>query len=257
VSESAVYWTAGSNVRRVSKDGGDPVTVASSSIGSTDRVGVTATHVYFTVSLNWLLIAPIGGGEAQQLYPITGGFAIGPSGVFFGQNTGKIFKMPLGGGALTEISDSDKGSNGLRRVCVDGSSVYWTSPQAQGGFVEKAPLSGGDPVELADGGRQNGLALDASSLYWASPEDDGIYKVAIGGGSVTTLATGQPDPTAVAVDGAFVYWTNSAGGTVMKVPKGGGSVVTVASGQDKPVDLAVDSEGVYWVTGGAVMKLAK
>jgi hypothetical protein len=59
-----------------------------------------------------------------------------------------------------------------------------------------------------------------------------------------------------------VYWTNY-GGTVMKLSLGGGSPTTLASGQTSPevfpCTIAVDTTSVYWNTcdNRAVMKLAK
>ena len=70
-------------------------------------------------------------------------------------------------------------------------------------------------------------------------------KVPLGGGSPTTLASGQRIPTASPSDATSVYWTNGDG-TVMKVPLGGGSPTTLASGQSDPAGIAVDATSVYW-----------
>lgn len=47
-------------------------------------------------------------------------------------------------------------------------------------------------------------------------------KAPIGGGTPTTLASGQAKPFGIAIDAANVYWTNSevgAAGAVMKISK--------------------------------------
>ena len=62
--------------------------------------------------------------------------------------------------------------------------------------------------------QQVGSAWHSASVYWVSvgtfqttgQTDGALYKVPIGGGSITTLATQQAGPTAVAVDSSSVYW---------------------------------------------------
>jgi hypothetical protein len=92
-------------------------------------------------------------------------------------------------------------------------------------------------------------------------------KVPLGGGSTTTLASGQTGPGAITMDATSVYWvnysdgSNSGGGSVMKMPLGGGTPTVLAAGQFRPNGMAVDATSVYWITegstgtNGTVMKL--
>jgi sugar lactone lactonase YvrE len=77
-------------------------------------------------------------------------------------------------------------------------------------------------------------------------------KVLIGGGTPTTLASGQSSPFGLAVDATSVYWANHvASGKVMKVPISGGTPTTLASGQSFPYGIAVDADSVYWANSNA------
>ena len=82
-------------------------------------------------------------------------------------------------------------------------------------------------------------------------------KVPIGGGTPTTLASGQNQPIDMTVDATSVYWTTYNGGTVVKVSTSGGTPTTLASGQNAPYDIAVGAGGVYWTIAAdnTVMKV--
>jgi sugar lactone lactonase YvrE len=89
----------------------------------------------------------------------------------------------------------------------------------------------------------------------------------LGGGSATTLASGQTGPFAITADATSLYWvnysdgSNNGGGAVMKMPLGGGTPTTLAKGLFRPNGMAVDATSVYWITeswtgsDGTVMKL--
>ena len=75
-------------------------------------------------------------------------------------------------------------------------------------------------------------------------------RVPIGGGTPTTLASSQGQPTSIAVDDENVYWGCGKTGLVMKMPIVGGPPVTLASGQLGPTAIAVDATSVYWTNQG-------
>jgi hypothetical protein len=112
-----------------------------------------------------------------------------------------------------------------------------------------------------------GLAVDATSVYWYAQTapvvtDAGgggaVMKVPLGGGAVTTLATGFP--TAMALGGSDVFWVeggpNSSQATIESVPIAGGTSTTIAIAIP-PTAVASDGTNVYWTDGavGTVIKM--
>jgi hypothetical protein len=81
----------------------------------------------------------------------------------------------------------------------------------------KMPLDGGVPITLAAGrtGLDAAIVVDApDSVYWTEGQLSTLVKVALQGGTPTTLVTGQ-SIGAPTVDGTSVYWTDTS--AVMKL----------------------------------------
>jgi hypothetical protein len=83
------------------------------------------------------------------------------------------------------------------------------------------PIDGGAASTLATGRSALLIAVDATSVYWARHGDSAcqgtVVKVPVGGGILTTLASGLASPYGVAVDGTSVYLTDLVDGNILKV----------------------------------------
>jgi hypothetical protein len=96
-----------------------------------------------------------------------------------------------------------------------------------------------------------GVAVDATAVYWTTLAGQ-VRTAPIGGGPITTLASGLGPLNGIRVDATFVYFTESSSpGRILMVRKDGvGPVSAVAAWQVNPASLAVDSTAAYWVIPG-------
>jgi hypothetical protein len=131
-------------------------------------------------------------------------------------------------------------------LAVDATNVYWSA----GGDLKTVALTGGTPTVLAPG-TAVAIAVDATNVYWADKAGS-IYKVPIGGGAATVVASWQGIPAGLAIDATNVYWTSSlkGQGTVLQAPIAGGPAVVLASAQNDPRSIVVDATSVYWGNAG-------
>lgn len=209
---------------------------------------------------------------AQTLVPIACGQSSPSNVAFHGgrvywttyvAGTGTVVSAPADGGAAVTVASSQSWP---WAVAVDDANVYWTeyntggagspsaaSPQAFGS-VWKAPLDGGAPVQLARKVMGPwGLALDATSVYFtsffsSSTVPAGVSKVAIDGGSPTSLGSVAGDHAlAVAVQGTTAYFTNLEG-DVASVDVNGGptTVIATASATAEALGLAVAGQNLVF-----------
>jgi hypothetical protein len=111
---------------------------------------------------------------------------------------------------------------------------------------------------LAPSANAIAIAADGSGVYWIDPVANAVMHVPVGGGTVTTFASGQGVVNGgLAVDGGVVYW--AAGGNLWSAPDfgsgDGGSPLMLAAGlQSAPASgvfgalltLVIHNGVAYW-----------
>jgi surface antigen len=112
--------------------------------------------------------------------------------------------------------------------------------------IKRVPLTGGSAVVLATSPAVIGnrdLVTDGPSLYWA--DADGIRKMAITGGTVQTLVSGETFAR-LGLDGPELYY--SSGNSILTVPTSGGASTTVVSTPSAitALDPPSAANGVLW-----------
>jgi hypothetical protein len=254
---SSVYWTDGTDVLRVSKQGGPTTTLAASA--GAGPIAVHNSQVYWGDSTG-ILTMPVSGGTATTLAALTDGpprsIAVNDTDVYCTEGNA-IIEVSVAGGPLVTVAVG----NETVGVGVDTSNVYWTQEECPGCLLSQLmsePLAGGSSSTLARNVTATdyyAFAMDAAAVYL--PLDQSVLKVPLGGGPVSTLVSSENYPMAIAVDTSSVYWveldaTSNAQATsnaIGRVSIMGGSATTLASGISGHVyDLAVDSTGIYWTT---------
>jgi hypothetical protein len=235
---------SGSNVLKVPKSGGAPVTLAPG-VGAV-AIAADSTDVY------WVDAFTAQGGPGPST--LCGPGASCPSNT----SGNDVRKVALDGGPFTILAAGQGARLGLG---VQAGNLYWTNQVCPGGVPSACMAAlmtiagaNGAPTSLVTvaGDVFGPLAADATGVAYVDNND--VMRVALDGGSPTLLAPGPA--LSVATDGTDVYFTTSS--AVMKVPAAGGSPVTLASiphgpttpSSGVPSGLAVDGDNVYWTGYG-------
>jgi hypothetical protein len=220
------------------------VQTAQSSQGQVVGVCFDSTNVYWSTygASGKIKKAPLGiSGSIIELAtsqnnPV--GICCDDTYVYFAANgEGKIKRVPIAGGSVTDLATGETGAYGLTLV---GSTLYWTIPTGvrsmdKGGGAVSDEVTGESSCSYITG--------DATKLYWASSSN--IRVTTIGSGTATTLVSPGTGTRGLAVDNQFLYWVDYSNNNLKAMNKNGGAIGTVVSSLSGPVALAVSGQVFY------------
>lgn len=268
LDSTTVYWGEGRHlfVGRIAKapiSGGPPTTVLSG-IGK-------GTSAPFTVGDTGIFLA---GHEEIKKVPTDGGplvetiyWKLGSSYlwgavtddvfVYFITGNNDLLKIPAGGGAAEALAIVPTAIRPVRPVVARG-TVYWINQPfySDTKTIMRTPTAGGPTVPFVTvlTGEVNEMLVDSDALYWVEVGSSAIRKIALTGGTVSTLWPGAAREgfPRITQDDTFIYWINDT--QVGKVPKAGGQTSFYELLPDHRIAIGVDDTSLYWVTDVALMR---
>jgi hypothetical protein len=219
-------------------------------------IAVNDTSIFFGLyGPNSLWSMPIAGGAPRLLVSTSGGLDVllaTPAGVIFteavvdstGNQTDDIVSIPAAGGAPTTLAAF---RGWLRSLVADEAALFFSDAEG----TKTVPLAGGTVSLLTS--RSGTLGLVGPSVVIADAGGGNVFSIPKTGGSLTTLATSQPNPAFPVSCGEDICWLNSidcAGlpdADVCVADEGEGALVRLPP-QGAPVTLA-EASTLYGPTG--------
>lgn len=244
----------------------------------------TTGPMYVPASRLWSV--PIGGGALERHLELEGlaALAADDSALYVAVNrdlstmstgrasspTGRIFRLPLGGGAPKDLA---KGI-APNVLAVDGDTLWFD------GF--RMSKDGKGPPAASGAKGVLAFAFDDENVYFTSGKGGGepvkpgnkngrVLRMPKKGGPAVVLATGLPDePSGLAVDGSHVYVAAVAygsealenAGVIARVPKQGGELEVLAADQPLLRAAWLSGDHLYVRSGrpgrpGSIRRVAK
>jgi hypothetical protein len=272
VDEESVYWVSdsGSTIKRVSKAGGVPTTLATGRY--IDQILVDQENVFFTTLGAIRRVAKRGGTPTILVKSDLIGYqrlqmAMDNTNLYYyeeiGVPPGRVDKNPLlrkvckGGGVPVTLSSRTYVPAGL---ATDGANVYWADHI--NGTVKAISVKGGRAVTLGRCVRPVSIVMDAASVYCQTVKGE-IVRFKKADGTSITLSVVQNDYSLqrLVLDEMSLYVMSSYQGTygIYRIAKTGGQPELMVPLQFLLRDFAIDDTSIYWadVRHGTVMRLNK
>jgi hypothetical protein len=171
-----------------------------------------------------------------------------------GGTKGSINALPLGGGAAAPIAP-DQSTPG--DIVLDDSSVYWSN-YSGGGAILKIGKNGQGFQSLTSNSGPWGIAVDSTNVYWTVSGGD-VRKIPIGGGSASSVVSGELDPRGIALSSSKLFWSltgnpGEAGplnvGKIRSANLDGTNKMDLATGQAYPLAIVATASEIIWVATG-------
>ena len=236
-----IYWGNGSAIGRANLDGTGVNPSFISTGGSTvDGVAVDANSIYWIETNTSPASASIGRANLD------------------GTGVNENF--------ITLFFSGNRDVSNPGAITVDGSYVYWGTPDGAG--IGRANLNGTgvDQSFISSTGEVEGLAVDGNYIYWSAPGSGAVGAIGRanldGTSANASFITGLPLLAGVAVDANHVYWTSEGGsGELGYVPAVGRAnldgtgvnqsfISNPGWGSGFPYSssggLAVDGDAIFW-----------
>lgn len=173
--------------------------------------------------------------------------------VYWIDRAANIFKVPTGGGDVTQLNSTFTGGPSVPIRVLNG-FVYWMDHYDK---IKRVSVTGGTEITVAtDLPFLSDFAVDATSVYFAEWDTGWIRKVPNTGGPATSLAQAQfGSLILLAIDNNQLYWLDSV--KIGKVPVSGGTISILLKDEISGSSLTLDLTSLYWtdVGRGEIIKL--
>jgi hypothetical protein len=249
VDEANVYWIAESRsaIHKISKTGGTVTAILKGQEGIR-RMVVDADAVYFLTNTQIKRVSK-NGGEATTLVTFADlgtpdiGFwrlAVDKNYVYFvgGPRDDQLLRVSKAGGKPEPVAKVLAPSE----FVFDETNIYWADSLSE---VKKLSLGGGEPVTIGECEKAEAVAVDSTGVYCASDLGK-VIRFAKSDAAMTIVGSVENAPfDQLAVDDRSIYTVGLTSG-IYRFDKSGGQPVKLAPVDKQLVKFATDAQNLYW-----------